>query len=204
MILKILPIRIPLIVDLITEKCVLHYGFANDDLFWDKLQQDTFLHEHLWRQALVCYGIDINEKAVKELRSFYFDTIFTKENRKTTEIEWHYIILGEILEHIPEPVAFLKQIKKLHPKSKILITTPNAFSLKNFINVFRRKESVNSDHYFWFSEKTLLRTLKKANLSGDIKYIESYERGFFTSIFLILFLNIGNKIRNILVKNPLS
>ena len=79
--------------------------------------------------------------------------------------QWQYIVLGEVLEHINNPVEFLTQLNsnfKGHVDS-IIITVPNAFALKNIKNAFRNVEEINSDHRYYFTPYTLGKIL---TLSG--------------------------------------
>ena len=71
------------------------------------------------------------------------------------------MILGEILEHVPNPVDFLKAITvKYYNKVKsIIITAPNAWGRKWEKALNNNVEFINSDHYYWFTPYTLGRVM---------------------------------------------
>ena len=86
---------------------------------------------------------------------------------------WDYMILGELIEHVDNPVAFLRTIKqKFQGKvNKIIITVPNAFNILSAKYMKKNVECINSDHRYWFSPYTLL---KVATLSGFYNYELTY------------------------------
>ena len=49
--------------------------------------------------------------------------------------------------------------------NELVITVPNAMSIKNTVFSFSNKEQINSDHYYWFSPYTLSRILIKAGFT---------------------------------------
>ena len=185
--------RIPHITQRIKGKTVLHYGCADGDIFREKIANKTFLHDYVVEHAFLYAGIDTYAHAVEELTEMGYKYLYTKETAFTEQYRWDYILLGEIIEHVDNPTAFLKEIKYHHPLSDIIITTPNAFALKNFLKALRGKESVNLDHRCWFSGKTLSGTLSRAGYhGGKIMFIESYKRGFLHRMFLNIFPHLRN------------
>lgn len=81
--------------------------------------------------------------------------------------DWDYLLLLDVLEHIPNPIFFLENVKQRLSKnsSKIIITVPNAFSIGNFFLTFLSKECINTDHYFWFTPFTLAKVCVEAGLN---------------------------------------
>jgi len=65
------------------------------------------------------------------------------------------IIAGELIEHLPDTLMFLKKMKQLFSGKRLLCTTPNATSSFNiFLSLFKR-ESAHKDHLQVYSYKTL-------------------------------------------------
>lgn len=54
------------------------------------------------------------------------------------------VVAGELLEHLPNPGMCLKNIAELMDKQRsiLLVTVPNAFSLRNFFSVLLRNNEL--------------------------------------------------------------
>ena len=83
--------------------------------------------------------------------------------------KWDYIVAGEVLEHIDDPVMFLKSIREKYGActERILITVPNALSYTNFRFALRNIEMINTDHRFWFTPYTLLKVASQAGITVE-------------------------------------
>jgi 2-polyprenyl-3-methyl-5-hydroxy-6-metoxy-1,4-benzoquinol methylase len=142
------------------------------------MKHNTWLHKHLNESANKCLGIDINEKSIDFIKQDlgYTNTIcaniLTDNISAITDQKWDILVLGEILEHIDDPVEFLKNIKAKYQNNieTIIITVPNAFYIDNFYNTVSDVEIINSDHRYWFTPYTL----SKIMVSAGIKPTEIY------------------------------
>lgn len=65
------------------------------------------------------------------------------------------VVAGELIEHLPNGLEFLKQLKRLFPGRELLITTPNATSIANVLLGASGRESNHPDHLQVYSYKTL-------------------------------------------------
>lgn len=65
------------------------------------------------------------------------------------------IVAGELLEHLPEPLNFLQQLKTLFPGRQLVASTPNTTNISNVVLALRCRESTHKDHLSVFSFKTL-------------------------------------------------
>lgn len=158
-------------------KKVIHLGFAdhNAEVITEKIEKGNWLHKNICEVSTRCIGIDINEEATEfvkdhyKISDIYAGDIFTDDFPALFEEEWDYIILGEILEHVDDPVSFLTRLKgRIGPiAGKIIITVPNAFHYKNFRNAWKGTEAINTDHRYWFTPFTLAKVMTRANISID-------------------------------------
>jgi len=84
--------------------------------------------------------------------------------KEITKNNFDLMIMGEIIEHINNPVSFLEKIHSNYNQNirKILITAPNAFCYKNSDNSKRNLEVLNSDHRFWFTPYTIAKIAVQA------------------------------------------
>ncbi|MBN1200109.1 MAG: hypothetical protein JXA23_12200 [Bacteroidales bacterium] len=158
-------------MDLLTElslkKRVIHLGFADHiGLIESKLAKNQWLHKRLMDVTDQCIGIDLNEEAVNFVKEkIGIDKVYTynlTESPPFSEITnhaWDLMILGEIIEHIDNPVLFLKILKEKYGSCvrSLVITAPNAFRFKNSKAFLTKEEYINSDHRYWFTPYTLAK-----------------------------------------------
>ena len=165
--------RVAFLEQAVTGKRVLHVGCLDHvDLIEPRILANTWLHKRLTDVAERCLGIDIDEEGAAEARRHGFDNVLISDlaanepHSAILEERWDYIILGEVLEHIDNPVRFLEEIASKYASviDRVLITVPNAFHLDNFRNVLRHTERINTDHRFWFTPYTLARVATAAGL----------------------------------------
>lgn len=162
--------RLKLIENIVSNKAVLHIGCADHPpLIQKKVEENNWLHANLERVSKKIVGVDISEKGIDEARK-YTKSLLYKANvaeQWSSDLSSHSFdiaVLGEIIEHVDDPVSFLKQIKKNSNGSvkKLLITAPNAWSFLNIRSLLRGKEYINTDHRFWFTPFTLAKVLDRA------------------------------------------
>ena len=181
-------------------KTIVHMGCCDHiPLIDDKIKNNQWLHKRLTECATECIGIDIDKESLEYIKKLgytnvVYGDIFNDELLEVTTKKWDLIILGEILEHTDNPVAFLSA---LHTRYKgnireILITVPNGFSIENFKGVFKNIEYINSDHRYWFSPYTLGKILTLSGFSPTeftfMQYGKSVRTGFGIRAFLYQWL----------------
>ena len=168
-----IPSRVTLLGDLAKGKRILHLGCLDHlPLIDGKISNNKWLHKILTENASVCLGIDINTETKEYVEKKYgFKNIiigdFTKEKLpQVSSQQWDYAILGEILEHIDNPVAYLQSIRDLYKDclKKIVITVPNAWTQRTMQMASQSIEIINSDHRYWFTPYTLTKVMMQAGL----------------------------------------
>jgi len=172
-----IPKRLVLLEQLLTGKTVLHFGCCDhENLIEEKVANHSHLQVKLADITHKCIGLDNNEDGIKKLQSlqiencYYYD-LFVTENAEIETESYDYILLGEILEHISDPVAFLSMIRsKFKNAKKIIITVPNAFSSTNFYNIKRGVEEINTDHKYWFTPYTVAKVATEAGFQFESLY----------------------------------
>lgn len=161
------------ILNLVKGKSVIHLGCCDHiPLIKEKIDNDLWLHKKITDVSKECIGVDINSEGIDFLKSeLGYDNVIcnditSDDIEKLSKQKWDYIIIGEILEHVNNPVQFLNDIVKKygHLISNFLITVPNAFSMTNFKGVKKGQEIINTDHRYWFSPFTLAKVGYEAGL----------------------------------------
>lgn len=161
-----------LIISIIKNKRIIHLGCLDHiPLIEEKIKNRTWLHGLITDEAKYCLGIDINKKGIDEVSEklhidnmIFGDIIKDDITEITNTDKWDYIVLGEILEHINNPVNFLQTIREKYKNhiNQILITVPNVLTLSSFKHLKNNFEVINSDHRYWFTPYTILKVLFEA------------------------------------------
>jgi methyltransferase family protein len=153
---------------------VLDLGAMDETAWRAKRGRGTWLHEEIGRQALHVDGIDNCAPVPAEgLRTGPNATIrrgdITDPERLVAELEDSpdVVVAGELIEHLENPLQFLKRIAGLSRLSgkTLILSTPNATALHNFLIGLVRRESTHRDHLCILSYKTLATLCTRAGFS---------------------------------------
>ena len=168
--------RIEFIKRITKGKSVLHIGCCDHiPLIQSKIENNTWLQKILDDNCSEVVGIDISDESVKYVNENHFaknevycvDVTDRGSIGKLPKREFDYVLLGEILEHVDNPVQFLTEmnnnLSEYGFKGEYVITVPNAFSLQRF-GYRRGIECINTDHKYWFTPFTLAKVLVDANI----------------------------------------
>lgn len=129
-----------------------------------------------------CFGIDISEMAVRQAIQDFGGKF---SNRDLFEMADEYpgyydvVILTEVLEHVNEPLIFLKTIMNLlRPGGLTLMTTPNR-SIYSELAIWATDNP--PVHCWWFSEDSISYLANMTN--SDLTFIDfsKYYQKHFTS-----------------------
>lgn len=165
--------RIALLERLVAGKRVVHVGCVDHSkaIIEREASRGTWLHGRLLGVARQCVGVDINKEGIDYLRTtlaiqdVYCCDLARQDLPAIAETPLDFLLLGEVLEHIENPVAFLRSLRERHfPQavSRLLVTVPNAFRLDNYRLAKAGCEKINSDHCYWFTPFTLAKVLTRA------------------------------------------
>lgn len=150
---------------------VLHVGFADHvPLIASRVADGSWLHARLSRSASACLGIDIDPRAVATARSLGFGNVHELDvfapEAAATLAGWRVdlVLVPDVIEHLPDPAAFLRRLAQCLPAAEFVVTVPNGLSLRNAVQALAGLERINTDHRVWFSPFTLLKVLADAGL----------------------------------------
>lgn len=171
-----IPDRVSFLVDLMKGKRIVHLGcLDHKPLIEEKINRKKWLHKELTECASECVGVDIDADTFAFVRErFPFDNIylsdFTREVLPQIQNNtWDYAVLGELLEHIDNPVDFLRAIRNNYKGAiaKIVITVPNAWTRTTMRMATDSVEIINSDHRYWFTPYTLAKVMFQAGIETE-------------------------------------
>jgi hypothetical protein len=167
--------RITTLRNLSRDKNIIHFGYCDHPpLIPQKIKDGKWLHGLLTEETKSCIGLDINDEAVRILASdfgvtngYKFDLLADQTPDIVKSTKWDCLVMGEILEHVDNPVLFLNHMREKFEGyvSHLIITVPNAFDLTNMTFLRRNTEVINTDHRYWFTPFTLAKVAYRANLS---------------------------------------
>jgi methyltransferase family protein len=167
--------RIEFIVRACAQRRVLDLGAMDETAWTAKRGRGTWLHEEISRNATRVDGIDNSSMVpVEGLRTGPNSIIRRGDIGNpdgivaALEDSPDVIVAGELIEHLENPLLFLKRFaatERLSGKT-LLLSTPNATALHNFLIGLAGRESTHHDHLCILSYKTLTTLCTRAGFSG--------------------------------------
>jgi len=183
------------ILQIVNNTRVIHIGCCDHlPLIEEKIKKKRWLHKLLVENTQKCIGIDINQEAVEyvtnnlNIKDVYCLDIL-KDNIDLGDEMWDYVILGELIEHVNNPVDFLQTIKqKFQGKvKKIIITAPNVLNILYAKYMKKNIECINSDHRYWFSPYTLSKVVTISGFCNcELTYAHTVRLPFFKAVIQFL------------------
>lgn len=169
--------RVP-IVDrdaFIRERCsgkrTFHIGCANWPFTEALLDARKLLHVDLEPICSRLAGVDIEEEAIELMQRRGVDNVFAADSstfdRIVEQLGWtpEIVLVGEVLEHVEAPGMLLKDCARcMTAETALLITVPNALSLKGVLHVMLGHEKVHHDHVAYYSYANLCQLASRCNL----------------------------------------
>ncbi|HJS90485.1 MAG TPA: methyltransferase domain-containing protein [Steroidobacteraceae bacterium] len=167
--------RIKYIVSACAGRNVLDLGAMDETAWASKRSRGTWLHEEIARVARQVEGVD-NSSIIPPggLATAQNALIRRGEiedlTRLITELDEvpDTIVAGELIEHLENPLRFLRRFAEI-PRlsgSQLILSTPNATALHNFLIGLARRESTHRDHLCILSYKTLTTLCRRAGFSN--------------------------------------
>lgn len=161
-------------------KKIIHVGFvAHSEVVDRRIETGDWVHAQLMEWSTRCLGLDIDQKGVDYLKDIHGVTDAVCSDitggiiPEIANENWDYAFLGDVLEHVPNPVMFLEGFKKYNNINRLIISVPNLFRRDLFDNAFEYFERVNSDHLYGFTAYNLCKTITSAGYyPEDMVYCE--------------------------------
>jgi len=125
------------------------------------------------------FGIDVIARHVEDAKSLYgLDTETADFNVYESDKQWDVIIMGDVLEHVSDPVRAIEKAKELlSPKGALWISTPNFESAVSAVtghdDVMRKQQY----HLNYFSRESLYATLERFGLRAVDYQISGHYKG---------------------------
>jgi SAM-dependent methyltransferase len=184
--------RLDKILDICRNKKVIHIGCADHlPLIQKKIASNKWLHKLLTENTTNCIGIDINSEAISYIKDkLFIDNVYCADVEHDNmdfilREDWDILILGEIIEHVDNPVQFLINIRNVFKDrvKEIVITAPNVLNILTIKDIKNNIENINTNHNYWFSPYTLSRVVYKSGFTNiEFSFADRVSLPFFEKV----------------------
>lgn len=121
-----------------------------------------------WMHALVAsvateaVGVELDGALAAKAKAKGFDVVAADAQTMDLGRRFQVVWAGEVVEHLSCVGGFLDAARRhLEPEGRLVLTTPNAFAVSNFIYRIGGRPRVNKGHTCWFDEVTLCQLLRR-------------------------------------------
>ena len=151
-------------------------------------RKDDWVHGKIKSIAKSIYGLDLDKKSVDEIRKMGFDVEQGNAQDFNLNRKFNLVHAGELIEHLDNPGGFLESVKAhLTSDGLLLLTTPNALRINNFIYAATGGLKVNAEHTCWFCDTTISTLLERKGFEVvEIGYLKHETFNLFRKIMLSL------------------
>jgi 2-polyprenyl-3-methyl-5-hydroxy-6-metoxy-1,4-benzoquinol methylase len=164
-------------------KTVLHVGCVDSGLAEERFSRGELLHQRLATVTRELWGTDVDAEGIRFLKDRGIDRVFAVDLSRDpplppfSAVSFDVILLGEVVEHLPNPGAMLAVLRALMKRgsTRLIVSVPNAYSLTALLSFARGVESVHPDHNFYFSRTTLRTLLAKSGLTVTEEYVYVFD-----------------------------
>lgn len=147
--------RYDVVRPLIRGESVLDLGCAS------RYGRSDWLHGLLAQDVTELVGIDINETTVEKLQTEGFDVRLADARNFDLGRHFDVVFAGELIEHLDDVRGFLANVRRhLRSGGQLVLTTPNAFYVGNFVYRWGGHGQVHPEHTCWYCEDTLRHVLE--------------------------------------------
>jgi 2-polyprenyl-3-methyl-5-hydroxy-6-metoxy-1,4-benzoquinol methylase len=126
------------------------------------IDRPDWMHAAVASVASEAVGVELDANLAARARERGYDVIAanaeTLDLGRTFDVVW----AGELIEHLSCAGGFLDGARKhLVPGGQLVLTTPNAFAVSNFVYRIGGRPRVNRGHTCWYDETTLSQLLER-------------------------------------------
>jgi 2-polyprenyl-3-methyl-5-hydroxy-6-metoxy-1,4-benzoquinol methylase len=126
------------------------------------IDRPDWMHAAVAAVATEAVGVELDEQLAARARARGYEVIAadaqTLDLGRTFEVVW----AGELIEHLSCAGGFLDSARRhLEPGGRLVLTTPNAFAISNFVYRIGGRPKINKGHTCWYDETTLSQLLRR-------------------------------------------
>lgn len=158
-----------------TGKNVLDVGCVGQNKFFT---DPRWVHAKIKKISGKLTGVDINQSHQKEFEELGY-TLLTPEKLAISQEKFDVIVMGDVIEHVDNLVEFLNFYKGfLNENGVMVITTPNALSIRQTLNVLLYgRPGINDEHTSVLECNTMLELFGRTKLDVvDFNWLHEYSK----------------------------
>lgn len=152
---------------------ILHVGCSDWPYTSQRIAEKRLLHSSILERNRSAEGLDVSEKGIGILRDVWPDAKFIVADATSlgdSGDRYDLVVLGEVLEHLSDPIAALVAIRPLlAPRGQLAVSVPNALSIKLALRGMVGREIVHPDHNCYYSPGTITQVLAKSGYDATVE-----------------------------------
>jgi SAM-dependent methyltransferase len=126
------------------------------------ISRPDWMHAMVASVASEAVGVELDPRLVKQAIGKGYNVVAgdaqSMDLGRTFDVVW----AGELIEHLSCAGAFLDAARAhLVSDGRLVLTTPNAFAVSNFVYRIGGRARVNAEHTCWYDETTLCQLLRR-------------------------------------------
>ncbi|MBI2933102.1 MAG: class I SAM-dependent methyltransferase [Planctomycetes bacterium] len=143
---------------------MLHLGCADWPFTARRIGEGALLHKELAAVCARLIGVDLSAEGIAMLRSHFPEwelnvadaCVFVPSEPVDA------VVASELIEHLENPGMLLRTLASwVTPTTRLILSTPNAYSLKGASRALCGREYAHPDHVVHFSTTTLTQLLRR-------------------------------------------
>lgn len=147
-------------------RTVLDIGMVEHDV--GHLAKVGWLHDFVRDASASATGVDILETPIAALAARGYDVI-AADATSDTDLgrRWDVVHLGNVIEHVADPVRLLSFAKRhLARSGSIIVNTPNPWFYRHILQLLRTGVFIaNAEHVSWVTPSLALELARRSDLS---------------------------------------
>ncbi len=153
------------LLEKVRDKKCLDVGAIEHNMEYVKMPR--WKHKLIKENAKKVVGVDILEKYAQKLNKNGFDIrICDATSNEYLGEKFELVILGDVIEHILNPVRLLKfAIRHLKDGGEVIVKTPNPYYINTIKKTIRNKFYNNLDHVMWITPTMMMEIARRAGCS---------------------------------------
>ncbi len=128
-------------------------------------KKPDWMHGNINKVAKSVQGIDIDKEKIDLIKAEGYNVRYEDGQNFDLGETYDLVHAGELIEHLDNFRGFFDSVKKhMRPDSRLLLTTPNALRVGNFVYSMTGGLKVNDEHTCWFCKTTMATLLERNGL----------------------------------------
>lgn len=139
-------------------------------------QREDWFHQLIRDVASEVVGVEMSADFVDGANSRGVALVHGDAESIRLSRKFDVVFAGELIEHLSCFTGLLETAHHhLRPGGKLLLTTPNAFAISNFIYRLGGTARVHHEHTCWFCETTISQLLERHQFKvNQVKYLKHH------------------------------